>query len=235
MLGVVFAGGGSVATFVTDNQVGTGALLIVGTLFLIAAVSGRFPSKLQLGESSIEYTENVLEVVAEKASPEVAEEVIGDVVDNGPLELRPMAESLLNRIQNERDLENIVAVGVSDAFSQRVDDTLRKEGVRPAMLLHRNYRQGGREYDFVIEGDKSLSIEVAGTPGKVLTVERAGAVIERIIEGGRPGLLITAANLTSAARHKLQESGIEILQLGKDGEVNEIRSSVVERVLQMIR
>lgn len=54
-LGLAAAGGGGVAVFVSDNQVGTGALLILAAALLLMGVQGTALSRFGMGENAVEF------------------------------------------------------------------------------------------------------------------------------------------------------------------------------------
>lgn len=114
-LGSILTGAGGTATFITENQVGTGALLLIGTLFLIAAISGRLPTRVQVGDNSVDYgaATDVLNKVAQDAPPEVAKDVIEQVIADvdTPEPVRQQASSLLDMVR----LEAVVHEGLKQA------------------------------------------------------------------------------------------------------------------------
>jgi hypothetical protein len=88
LVGLAAAGGGSVATFLTDNQGGSVALVLVGALGLLMALTGRVPDRIgrdgvvfdPVGESAIRALNSVLsdETVPLAAKAEASLIVEGD-------------------------------------------------------------------------------------------------------------------------------------------------------------
>jgi hypothetical protein len=54
-LGIASLGAGGVAVFITHVEAGPVALLFVGLIFMIVALSGRLPTRLKLGENEAEW------------------------------------------------------------------------------------------------------------------------------------------------------------------------------------
>ncbi|MFJ9709254.1 hypothetical protein [Streptomyces sp. NPDC101234] len=50
MAGILFAGAGAVAVFISKNQAGSATLVVVGALFLLMAVSGRTIESVRIGD-----------------------------------------------------------------------------------------------------------------------------------------------------------------------------------------
>jgi hypothetical protein len=62
-LGVAGLGAGGVAVFLTHVEAGPVALLAVGLIFMIVALSGRIPSRLKIGENEAEWQDAAGEVI----------------------------------------------------------------------------------------------------------------------------------------------------------------------------
>ncbi len=53
--GVAASGAGAVAVFITDNGTGSTALLIMGTLFLLSAITNTLPRTVKIGENELSF------------------------------------------------------------------------------------------------------------------------------------------------------------------------------------
>lgn len=103
--GIGFGGIGTYAVFVTDNQAGTAALLILSALFSIVALTGRVPQRLQFGENSVEWPSELTDVVTtaiEEGPPEVAEKVVSTPSGVVPDRIISIATDRLTGLSAER-------------------------------------------------------------------------------------------------------------------------------------
>lgn len=80
-LGMLGVGGYAVLT--ADNELGSVAVVLVGSLFIAASSMGHWPNRLAWGDKSVEWYEEVLENVLTTASPETRAEV-SEIVESTP-------------------------------------------------------------------------------------------------------------------------------------------------------
>ena len=76
--GVASLGAGGVAVFITHVEAGPVALLFVGLIFMIIALSGRLPTRLRIGEHEAEWQEvagDIIETALDSATPSAKAQV----------------------------------------------------------------------------------------------------------------------------------------------------------------
>ena len=78
VLGSAGLGAGGVAVFITHVEAGPVALLAVGLIFMIVALSGRLPTRLRVGDNEAEWQEvagNIIETAVDASPPSVKAEL----------------------------------------------------------------------------------------------------------------------------------------------------------------
>ena len=154
-LGIASLGAGGVAVFTTHVEAGPVALLFVGLIFMIVALSGRLPTRLRIGDNEAEWQEyagDIIETALDAAPPSTKAEIapqLEELAEVAPRAAAPALSSLA--------YESNVAWSVSQAANkipdvQRVKTWERVEDVG--------------EFDFAIEatGDRVVLIEAKGSP-----------------------------------------------------------------------
>ena len=154
-LGIASLGAGGVAVFTTHVEAGPVALLFVGLIFMIVALSGRLPTRLRIGDNEAEWQEyagDIIEAALDAASPSTKAEIapqLEELAEVAPRAAAPALSSLA--------YESNLAWSVSQAANkipdvQRVKTWERVEDVG--------------EFDFAIEatGDRVVLIEAKGSP-----------------------------------------------------------------------
>lgn len=111
-VGIVGAGGGAAATFMTKNTVGAGVMLAIGGLFLLIGITGDRPTRAQIGGNQFEFdneetVEEVLESGPSEARTVVAEKVIQEELPASP-PVRRLAEGALYENRAIEALQRVV-------------------------------------------------------------------------------------------------------------------------------
>ena len=103
-MGVAGLGAGGVAVFITHVEAGPVALLAVGLIFMIIALSGRLPTRLKIGENEAEWQEvagEVIETAIEASPPSAKAQLanqLGELAEVAPgLPRQPCQVSRTNR------------------------------------------------------------------------------------------------------------------------------------------
>ena len=154
-LGIASLGAGGVAVFTTHVEAGPVALLFVGLIFMIVALSGRLPTRLRIGDNEAEWQEyagDIIETALDAAPRSTKAEIapqLEELAEVAPRAAAPALSSLA--------YESNLAWSVSQAANkipdvQRVKTWERVEDVG--------------EFDFAIEatGDRVVLIEAKGSP-----------------------------------------------------------------------
>jgi hypothetical protein len=80
LLGTAALGGGAIAVFVSENELGTAALLIAGLVFLIMAVAATVPTRLRWGQQEVSLERIAVRHLIEGAPLEVQAEIIAEAM-----------------------------------------------------------------------------------------------------------------------------------------------------------
>jgi hypothetical protein len=189
MGGAVIGGGGAFATFITSNQAGATALMLVGGLGLLMSLTGRVPDKI--GKEGIVH--DPVEQASEKATTRAMGRAITDpeLDDSAKLKLanlvsEEVATENLNRltrtnvwVSNESPPVTGVAVrAVSEGliYADRVGEALRRALPQGSRLRDDLVDTGT---DFVVEPDvdhpesgRSIAIELKTVPPGPVDMQR---------------------------------------------------------------
>lgn len=108
-LGLTFSGGGGASVFLTDNQAGSAALVVVGALALVSAIVGRYPRTV--GKDQVSWGEDPYEeAAAEVLTTQISDEAIP--IDERA-DLANQIEAVAERIiETQRGLQQELRSGV---------------------------------------------------------------------------------------------------------------------------
>lgn len=211
LIGTASVVAGGISVFTTENQVGSGALLILGALFLIIAISGRIPSRLQIGDNSMEWQEKAEKIVTESvkesvelASPEKQEDIIEQIDDIAP---RRVSSEIKDWFYSRSKFEGIVNEAIQKAVSE-----IRKTSTKVAITSvydHAPIGTKSQRWDWSITSDDffvAIETKKYGQPlGRqvISGILQMAATSERIPD---KIIIVTAEGLTSAARALVNQS-----------------------------
>jgi hypothetical protein len=148
-LGIASLGAGGVAVFTTHVEAGPVALLFVGLIFMIVALSGRLPTRLRIGESEAEWQDvagAIIETAVDASPPSVKAEIVPQLEEL--VEVAPRAAApALSGFLYESSIEATIA---------RTASTLPEvEQVRTRVMVDRV-----GEFDLAIEATRNRLILV---------------------------------------------------------------------------
>lgn len=117
IFGVVAAAAGSVAVFVTENQIGSTALISIGALAFLVGIVGRFPDKIS--KEGVEYHQ--LEVQAEmgRAAIDAVTSVVND--ESLPRDMRDIVASTVGE-----EVQRTTRAGAANRATDRVQKSLKR-------------------------------------------------------------------------------------------------------------
>jgi hypothetical protein len=167
-LGIAGLGAGGAAVFITHVEAGPVALLAVGLIFMIIALSGRLPTRLRIGDTEAEWQDvagEVIETALDAASPSTKAEVAGqlrELAEVAPRAAAPALSGLAYENSIMRTIEN-AANKIPDV--QRVLTWVRLEEVG--------------EFDFAIEAtnNRFILVEVKASPR--LSMAQVASIMEK--------------------------------------------------------
>ena len=150
-LGFAGLGAGGAAVFITHVEAGPVALLAVGLIFMIIALSGRLPTRLKIGENEAEWQEaagQVIETAVEASSPSARAELaiqLGALAEVAPRAAAPA----LSGLAYEQVIFRIIR--------ERIEDIPNAQTVYTPVMV-----EGEGEFDFAITttNNRMLLIEV---------------------------------------------------------------------------
>lgn len=167
-LGIASLGAGGVAVFTTHVEAGPVALLFVGLIFMIVALSGRLPTRLKIGDNEAEWQEfagDVIETALDAAPPSVRAELVPQLEELADVAPRAAAGAL-SGIAYDANLAWAVAQAANKIpDAQRVNTRVRLDEIG--------------EFDFVIEAsdNRFILVEVKSSPR--LSTAQVGPIIEK--------------------------------------------------------
>ncbi|TDC78664.1 hypothetical protein [Actinomadura sp. 7K507] len=125
LLGFVLAGGGAVATFISKNQAGSVALLLLGGVFLIMAVTAAPVRGFRIGDNEFRLAQlrgEALEDLADE-SPEVAERALDVLAQYDPGILSdPRAAPVYGKVYSQFALANMQLMFPQANIEEQVTD-----------------------------------------------------------------------------------------------------------------
>ena len=197
VLGSAGLGAGGVAVFITHVEAGPVALLAVGLIFMIVALSGRLPTRLRVGDNEAEWQEvasNVIETAVDAAPPSVKAELapqLSELAEVAPRAAVPTLSGLAYESYIEAAITATLAL-IPDVI--RVDKWMRARG--DALEY---------EFDFAVEasGNRIILIDVRGMTQ--LSIAQAAAILDyaQLYRDANPdskvGLLLVSRNTPSPA------------------------------------
>jgi len=166
--GVAALGAGGVAVFTTHVEAGPVALLFVGLIFMIIALSGRLPTRLKIGENEAEWQDfagGVIETAVDAAPPSVKAELAPQLEELAQIAPR-VAAPALSGLAYQANLAYSVTQVVNDIpDAQQVHTSVRLDEVG--------------EFDLVIEatGNRFILVEVKASPR--LSIAQVTPIIEK--------------------------------------------------------
>jgi hypothetical protein len=172
VVGVVAVGSGAVATFLTENELGTLGLLVVGGSFLLIAVTTALPTRLNVGGNSVvlERTYDVIQRAINAGGPQVQEQL------QDALEVEASARGIqLGDAAVEGVLQRFVNYSGSDE-PREIASAMRQMGWHPILPPKHNYIR------WVYDG-RQRSVSIYQNSGALVT---ASAVL-RDLAGRLPG------------------------------------------------
>lgn len=234
-IGLVFGGLGTYAVFATENQVGTGALLILSALFLIVGITGKVPQRLQVGENSVEWPQEVVDAVTtaiEEGPPEVAEKVISAIAETSPGQAISIAIDSLTA----STLEDLAHATLTIAAAQLEAET----GQRFSVERHAYDSSGPFDLAVRYQG-ASLNSDIDQVPVAVKRIVNAVSLsyVKKLTSYVREsyighGLVMIYGELSLGAKEALSaESGIFVIEVGNDAGLEQVVSSAKQHLREV--
>jgi hypothetical protein len=232
LLGVVFGGLGTYAVFTSDNQVGTGALLLFSALCILMALTGRVPQRLQFGENSVEWPEEVVDAVAtaiEEGPPEIAERVAVAITESDPAgRIGQLASNRLAGITAEKfanAILNLAAAQLEEETGEHYAVYFPQPDGFTDMVLSKHTVSGE---------DSAIRVVV-----KVRRALYSRADIRGVIgsSSGRPigkVLLILFGQLSTSARTVLPHPALSVVELSESSSLDDAVLQVKHEVREML-
>jgi hypothetical protein len=155
VLGVLLIGAGGVAVFVTGNEVGSTALLLLGSLFLLMAVIGIAPKSI--GKEGVTFPVS-----------EAAGEALEWRLENSPAEVaEPVAEAIVESTEPESPANRAAHMYLrARKAEQAFFASLRLAAPRDA-TVETEVREGGRLIDAVVSrGGRTVAVEYVYSTAK---------------------------------------------------------------------
>ena len=167
-LGYASLGAGGVAVFITHVEAGPVALLAVGLIFMIVALSGRLPTRLRVGDNEAEWQEyagGIIETALDSATPSARAELVPQLEELAEVAPRAAAPAL-SGIAYDANLAWAVVQAVRkvpDAKEVQTRVTLEEIG----------------EFDFVVEGSDNRFILVEVKTSPRLTMSQVSEIMAK--------------------------------------------------------
>lgn len=167
-LGAASLGAGGVAVFITHVEAGPVALLFVGLIFMIVALSGRLPTRVKIGENEAEWQEvagDIIETALDSATPSTKAEVAPQLEKLAEVAPRAAAPAL-SGFAYESSFMQIVALAA-----------LKVPGFEQAQASVRLDQVG--EFDLVVQAtdNRFILFEVKASPR--LSTAQVAAIMEK--------------------------------------------------------
>lgn len=167
-LGVAGLGAGGVAVFITHVEAGPVALLAVGLIFMIIALSGRLPTRLKIGENEAEWQEvagEVIETAIEASPPSAKAQLanqLGELAEVAPRAAAPALSGL----------------AYEQSIRQIIEQAVNKIPAVERLLTWVMLEEVG-EFDFAIQatGNRFILVEVKASPR--LSMSQAAMIIAK--------------------------------------------------------
>lgn len=194
LLGATMAIAGIAAVFVSSNQLGTVALILVGSVLLLLSTIGLVPMRLSYKEAEVVIAE-IIDDVVEEAGPAVAERVLESATEVLPGEVVQQAQS---RVRSALEYERTVIDAIRRAGAElvRFDIDGRKTHDVPVDLI-------------AIRGDQKAFIEVKSAGGsRHGTLKRASELADKARRFPGRWLLVTDTPMTTASVERLAADNI---------------------------
>lgn len=154
-LGVASLGAGGVAVFITHVEAGPVALLAVGLIFMIVALSGRLPTRLRIGENEAEWQDlagGIIETAVDASPPNVKAEIAPQLEELAEVAPRAAAPALSGLAYESSIAASIARTAITLPGVERISTWVAVEEVG--------------EFDFAIEASRNrlILVEVKGVP-----------------------------------------------------------------------
>lgn len=194
-IGIAMSLTGAVATFTGSSEVGTGALLGAGGIFLLMSTTGRPLISAKIGENEIRLARRLIrrvETKLESAPPDVRAELAEAVLDVTPESWRPIARRAEGAAFEARLAKAIKRLAAKSVVEQEV----RIEDGLIDLLIRRQDVTVGVELKY---WSRPLDATVVRQ-----TLERARRL------GINKMLIVASSGFTSSAKH-MQSMNVELL------------------------
>ncbi|WP_405149391.1 hypothetical protein OG308_05710 [Nocardia salmonicida] len=196
LLGLASGGAGGVAVFVSDNQVGTGALLILAAAFLLMGTQGTALARFGMGENAVEFR------TRQRIGLRLLQEA--EVVDD------PREVDALTRAAAIAAPPGPRIVGELEAYARRFGDALARVGATSV----RSSGQDGLPVEFRswFEG-KQILITLKYTNRQEFNAGRISHAVDDVLtplnpQRSEPGLLL----VVNAASEDSVAKGVELIR-----------------------
>ena len=192
-LGVAGLGAGGVAVFITHVEAGPVALLAVGLIFMIIALSGRLPTRLKIGENEAEWQEvagEVIETAVEASPPSARAQLatqLGELAEVAPRAAAPALSGLV----------------YEQSIRQTIEEAVNKIPAIERLLTWVTLEEVG-EFDFAIQatGNRFILVEVKASPrlsmSQVATITENARFYSEAYPDRKTGLLLLSRYPLSA-------------------------------------
>lgn len=168
VLGFASLGAGGVAVFITHVEAGPVALLAVGLIFMIVALSGRLPTRLKIGENEAvwqEFAGNVIETAVDASPPSVKVELAPQLAVLAEVAPRAAAPALSGLAYEPNVAAAITSAATLIPQVEQVSTSVRVEDVG--------------EFDFIIQATENRFILVEVKTSPRLYTSQAADIIEK--------------------------------------------------------
>lgn len=192
---------GGTAIFVTNNQAGTTAMLLVGALFILMAVQGTAVRKAakdsveMYDREAVERTSKDVQDALEEKDYFTARAIIETAKEEHPAISRNPAIEVLDYAVYEKEVQQAIERVVPKIVDYEVT------------ILTNGYSDGDR-FDLVIMGDKQYNdpvlVEILYSSTIAAPTQRIGRAKNRIRAAGNKGMIISNRYMTNVAISELR-------------------------------
>jgi hypothetical protein len=217
--GFVLLGAGGCGVFLSDNDLGTLALILSGLALLLLGITGKLPSKVSIGDNSVEWVQEFVEVSLNSAP--------------GPEEKRETIASLVTERSEPAHTAAASAVGAYVGYEQKVLAALRRTALEGAKVDIETRRSGDIADALIQFNSKNLLVEIKyRSRGSRLSASEVGSIISRwgLVNAkvGAAGLLVIANVPLTPSADGLFARGRAIFTIwGSEEDDPELRSAIL--------
>jgi hypothetical protein len=211
---------GGAAVFLTENELGSVALLTVGILFAFFALAGLLPTRLKLGDNEIEWQERVGEALSEavdEAPPESRAALIRTIAELSASAPSLASQSLSGIARESLIMELLRAAIPSDVQWQSALESPDRTSLDAVVIDPSTQHRLGIEvkaYTKPLGG--SVIYHLAGRFGSLRMKEMIDSL-----------LLVTASPLTERAQEAAQEAGILVVVASGPEDIPDVRNAIL--------